>query len=430
MNGGMSFIEMLKAFRIEHGYTQYDLAEYLGYAEDTITAWECGRRTPAGEDFSHLAILLEVDEQKLVEAIHKARLEAYLRKVHRKSISQSYESENKDMKRRQAFQLFGAAGAAALLNWEKGILKLQGLALDSLEDGTRSHWQLYYTSSNAVAEDGLLDQIHMLEQLADAGAVDQKRIDLILAQNYQLAGTLARDNFRYSTAKKYFLEAYRLATRCQSADLAATAVARYGLVFLRQEQLEEALTIYQDALDLSKQTQAQVKAYLHSELAEVLARNGQKSGCYRELDRAQTFLDHARTLPVEEDFTHIRLTAQSLEDTQGECYVLLGEPHKGLDCLRSALGRLDPTMSRRRCRLLMQQAEAHLAVNDPVECVRHTVEGLQLALTLQSKGNINWATEIHTKLEQSQWCNEQVVKELGALLASLEQVHDDDPQST
>jgi transcriptional regulator with XRE-family HTH domain len=429
MNKDMSFAAILKAFRIEHGYTQYDLATYLGYAEDTITAWECGRRTPAGEDFSRLAKLLEVDEQDLAEVIHKARLEAYLRKVHRTSVSLSHEPENKDMKRRQAFQLFGIAGAAALLDWEKGLLKLQGLMLDSLEDGTRSHWELYFTSSNAVAEDGLLDLIHMLEQLADAGVGDQKRIDLMMAQNYQLAGTLARDNFRYSLAKKYFLEAYRLATCCQSPDLAATAVARYGLVFLRQERFEEALMIYQNALDLSEHTQAHAKAYIHSELAEALARNKQKSACYRELDRAQEFLDRARAIPVEEDFTHVRLTAQSLEDTRGECYVLLGEPHKGLDCLHSALQRLDPTMSRRRCRLLMQQAEAHLAVNDPVECVRCTVEGLQLALTLQSKGNINWATEIHTKLERSEWRNEQIVAELGTLLASLEQANDDDTES-
>ncbi len=425
MNTGMDFTAMLKAFRIEHGYTQRDLGEYLGYSEETITAWECGRRRPAGENFARLARLLEINEQELADAIHKARLEVYLRKTPRTSVLLLDESVNNDMNRRQAFQIFGAAGAAAL-DWERGLLKLQDLMLDSLEDSTRAHWQLYYTSSNAVAEDGLLDQIHLLEQFADAGAGDQQRIDLIMIQNYQLAGTLARDDFRYNMAKKYFLEAYRLAIRCHSSDLAATAVARYGLVFLRQERFEEALAIYQKAFELSKQTQAHVKAYIHSELAEALARNKQKSACYRELDRAQQFLDRARAIPVEENFTHIRLTAQSLEDTRGECHVLLGEPHQGLECLRSALGRLDPTMSRRRCRLLMQQAEAHLAANDPVECVGCTLEGLQLALTLQSKGNINWATELHTKLKRSPWRNEQVVDELGAALVGLEQVKDDE----
>ncbi len=314
---------------------------------------------------------------------------------------------------------------AALLNLEEtekltshASSHLQSWMLDSLENGTRSRWHLYYSSSNSITEEGLLSQIEILERLADDGSADERRIYRILAQSYQLAGSLARDDFRYSSAKKYFREAQRLAHEASSPDLEATAVARHGLVLLRQERYEDALKMYQGAAELASRAEPHVKAYVFSGLAEALARNKHRSDSYRSLDQAQKLLDRSRIISLEEDFTHIRLTAQSLEDTRGECYVLLGEPNKGLDYLRTALQQLDPTMSRRRCRLLMQQAEAHLAAGRPDQCVRYALKGLQLAQALGSTGNINWASEIHGKLLASKWKGEPVVGELAAAIVS------------
>jgi len=103
---------------------------------------------------------------------------------------------------------------------------------------------------------------------------------------------------------------------------------------------------------------------------------------------------------------------QSLKDSRGECFVLLGEPLKGLDYLRAAEGQLDEKMSRNHCRLLHQQSEAFLAANQPDQCVKLAVKGLQIARQLESKSNINWSREIYTKLQQSRWKNEPVVEGL------------------
>lgn len=314
---------------------------------------------------------------------------------------------------------------AALLNLEEAekvvssaSSHLQSLMLDSLEDGIHSRWHLYYTSSNSITEEGLLSQIEILEQLADDGSADEQRIYRILAQSYQLTGSLARDDFHYSSAKKYFREAQRLAREANSSDLEATAVARHSLVLLRQERYADALKMYQDAVELTSHVEPHVKAYVFSGLAEALARNGNASDCYRSLDQARKLLEHSRIIAFEEDLAYIRLTPQSLEDTRGECYVLLGEPNKGLDYLRTAIQQLDPTLSRRRCRLLMQLAEAHLAAGRPDQCVRYALKGLQLAQALGSIGNINWASEIHAKLLASKWKGEPVVGELAAAIVS------------
>src|ERR1019366_4449027 len=108
--------------------------------------------------------------------------------------------------------------------------------IDSIEDGVRLRWQLYYTSRNTLTNDGLRNQIMKLEFLADENSEDSERICRVLAQNYQLAGSLARDRFQYSVAKDYFRKAQKVIDIDEAPDMGATAVARHALVYLRQSQ--------------------------------------------------------------------------------------------------------------------------------------------------------------------------------------------------
>jgi transcriptional regulator with XRE-family HTH domain len=294
--------------------------------------------------------------------------------------------------------------------------------LESLEEGIRSRWQLYYTTSNTVTEDGLLEQIAILEQLADEGG-QGVRLARLLSQAYQLAGTLARERFQSQRASMYFREAEHMAEEANSSDLLATSIARHGLVLLRQgtPHLHEALALYQHAAEVARRAEPHVSAYVLSGLAETLARTGEQSACYRALDLAEHCLHRAHGSTPEEDMAFVRLSLQSLADARGECFVLLGEPMKGLDYLQRAEHQLDPTLSRNHCRLLMQQAEAYLAAGQPDACVASTLEGLHLAQALRSGGSINWAHELYGKLRASKWNHEPVVGQLGAALVSSEQ---------
>ena len=313
---------------------------------------------------------------------------------------------------------------ATLLNIEdtlirNGNMPLESWILESIENETNSKWQIYYTSNNAITEKGLQSQIEIVEQIADTiTGKDKVRVFQILAQNYQLAGSLARDNFHYSNAKKYFRESQRLANEVSAGDLEAIAIARHGLVLMRQERVEEALEMYQGAIDIATHARAYTKAYIYAGLAEVQARNMQKDSSYRSLEAAQKLFVRSSGITDEEDIAHLRFSEQSIQSTQGECFVLVGEASKGLDALQNALKNLDPTMSRRRCRMYMQQAEAYLAAGQPDYCVQLTLKGLYLAQVLKSNGNIHWASEIHGKLLQSKWKNEPIVGELGAAIVS------------
>lgn len=327
-----------------------------------------------------------------------------------------------DIHRRKALAIILGI-PVALLNLDRieqltrqRTLQVQPSLLQNLETDIQKRWQMYYSSSNQIIHVGLLEQIEVLEQLIDEGKGDAKHLSRLLSQNYQLAGILARDDFKYSRAKKYLKDALDCARNAQSPDLIATSIARHALVLLRQERIDEALQMYTEAAEMVKQAQPLVRGYINAGLAEALARNGSRDICYRTLDLAEKFLSQSQSTLLEDDLTFVRLTLQSLQDKRGECYVLSGQPWKGIEHLQRAEKSLDLTLSRNYCRLLFQQAEAFLAAGEPDTCVYYAINGLQIARTLGSIGNINWASEIHTKLLTSLWKNEPIVGKLGAAI--------------
>lgn len=338
-----------------------------------------------------------------------------------------------DMKRRDAIKTMGTTGASLVFGlasplalsqdigkeidrlMTRKLARLQNWVVDGLEDGTQLRWQLYYTSRNSLTENGLLSQIARLEQLADDGGEQHQRVCRILAQNYQLAGSVARDRFQYTKALEFFQKAENLHEDIQLPDLTVTAIARQAIVLLRKDPeryLNQSLTLYNSALDAVKHAEPYTQAYVFSHNAEALARKGDYDGCIRSLDQAEALLNRVANIPIEEDFAYVHPSLQSLADSRGECYVLLGKAEKGLEHLQAAQKRLNQKMSRNNCRLLMLQSEAYLAASQPDACVQQALKGLEVARTLESTSNIHWADEILAKLRSSAFCNEPVVDEL------------------
>lgn len=295
------------------------------------------------------------------------------------------------------------------------LARVQNWIVESLEDGTRLRWQCYYTSSNSLTEDGLLSQIARLEQLAVDGGDLYQRVCRILAQNYQLAGSLARDRFRYAKSIDYFQKAEQLDADIQLSDLTATAIVRQAVALLRKDQkryLDRSRALCILAVDKAKHAEPYTQAYVLSKYAEVLARKGNYDECIESLDQAETLLGSVTHVPIEEDFAYVRFTLQSLTDSRGECYVLLGKPEQGLEYLLADQKKLDQKMSRNSCRLLMQQSEAYLAAGKPDTCVQQALKGLEVARLLESTSNVYWASEILAKLRLSAFGKEAIVDEL------------------
>ena len=401
--------------RYRKGWSQQQIAEAVGIARSTLSQWERGVQVPQEFYVQRLCDFYQMTRAEL-------GLDGLVRYRPRKIAGKSKQDRTLSLASYST-----KAGTSTLhkpqqeLDKEidqlitRRLTRLQNWIVDGLEDGTQLRWQLYYTSRNSLTENGLLSQITRLEQLADGDGDQHQRVCRILAQNYQLAGSVARDRFQYTKALEFFQKAEKLHEDIQLPDLTATAIARQAIALLRKDperHLNRSLTLYSNALDAVKYAEPYTQAYVFSHNAEALARKGDYDGCIRLLDRAEALLNHAADIPIEEDFAYVHPSLQSLADSRGECYVLLGKPEKGLEHLQAAQKKLNQKMSRNNCRLLMLQAEAYLAASLPDACVQQTLKGLEIARTLESTSNIHWADEILTKLRSSAFRNESVVDEL------------------
>jgi transcriptional regulator with XRE-family HTH domain len=200
------------------GWSQKRLADAIDTSKEMVSRWERGEQNP-GKHY----------QEKLCELFGKSAQElGFIREPNQPS-SLSHDNSNQKSPENNNLQ-----GTDRLI--VRKLTRLQNWIVDSLEDGTRLRWQFYYTSSNSLTEDGLLSQIARLEQLADDGGDHSQRMCRILAQNYQLAGSLARDRFQYAKSIDYFQKAEQLDADIQLPDLTATAIARQAVALLRKDQ--------------------------------------------------------------------------------------------------------------------------------------------------------------------------------------------------
>jgi len=392
--------KQLRTERLRRGWSQKKVAFDIDTSKDVVSRWETGERVPS-----------LYYQEKLCRLFGKTADELGFLNV--KSTKEIAEPSTPAMETLPDTMLAAWREIDRLIT--RKLAHLQDWVVDSLEDGTRLRWQLYYTSRNSLTEDGLLSQIVRLEQLANDEGNHHQRVCRILAQNYQLAGSIARDRFQYTKSLEYFQKAVHLHEEVQLPDLMATAIARQAVALLRKDQekyLNKSLALYNHAIDRAKYAEPYTQAYVLSGYAEALARKGNYDKCIQSLDQAETLLSSIANVPFEEDFAYVRLTLQSLADSRGECYVLLGKPEKGLEYLQTAQQKLDQKMSRNNCRLLMQQSEAYLAAGKPDACVQQALKGLEIARLLESTSNIYWVSEILVKLRSSAFSKESMVDEL------------------
>src|SRR5947209_17137749 len=64
-----SFPERLRKYRKSHGWTQEELANQWDYSTATISSWERGTRTPNIQQIPHLANILTISSDELIESI-------------------------------------------------------------------------------------------------------------------------------------------------------------------------------------------------------------------------------------------------------------------------------------------------------------------------------------------------------------------------
>jgi DNA-binding XRE family transcriptional regulator/tetratricopeptide (TPR) repeat protein len=274
---------------------------------------------------------------------------------------------------------------------------LSRVVLETFTENLRMRYDLYYLSSVA-ADQGLNKHIGDLHKLLKkSSSRDRGAFLILLSQNYQLKGLIARDQLDYEEAERCLKQASLLAQEAECAELDALAMGRRAVLYIWRNELDVASRLYETAREISRRAAPALRAYLatgHAEAQGML----QDQSCLDSLTDARNLF---RRVDPEDDplllLRSTRCSERSITDGWFQCHVLLGKPEVALDYFDNLERRLDVTMARMRARLYVQYAKALYVSRDMSSCF-YATEGLRLALSAGSRYNIQQVKDLAAEL--------------------------------
>ncbi len=275
---------------------------------------------------------------------------------------------------------------------------LSHVVFETFTDNLRMRLDLYYLGSALSSDRGLNVHIDELTKLGQkSSSKDRNRLLTLLSHNYQLKGMIARDQLDYETAEHCFKQASLIAQEADCAELNALTMARQAVMYIWQNRLDEATSLYETAREISKRSSPGLRAFLATGHAEVQGMLGDRS-CLVSLTDARTLL--GRVDPEDDHLLLVhstRCSERSINDGWSQCHTLIGMPAVAIESYEKAEKVLDLSMTRMRARLYTQYAEALFASRD-MSCCFYALEGLKLARSVSSRYNIRRITELASKL--------------------------------
>lgn len=295
---------------------------------------------------------------------------------------------------------------------------LSRMVLETFAGNLRMRFAVYYTGSARRAGEGLRAHIVDLSRLLEKRTTADRRMLLVLlSQNYQLQGLIARDQVDDAAAEQCFKHASLLAQEAGCVELDALAMARRASVCLRRQQVEVAEQFCEAAEEIARRSAPVLRAYLALVSAEVQGRQ-RRGECLKSLTVAR---EQLRRVDPEDDplllLPSTWCTEQAIEDGQARCQVYLGKLADALEYYEELEQRLDPTLVRMRARMLLQYAWALYQGRD-MSCCFSALEGLKLARAVGSRSNVDQAQGLAGELA-GRFPRDERVKELLGELAGV-----------
>lgn len=213
-----------------------------------------------------------------------------------------------------------------------------------------------------------------------------------------LIGWLALDADHVDDAWAYFRHGARAAREAEDPALHAFALGESAYVMLRLDRPDDAAAVIDEAEAKLRDAPApQMRVWLQSARAEVLASTHDADGCQRALDLAHEGLDAQLDDPLDLPYVSY-LDAAHLTRWAGCCLAQLGR----LDAstlLERAMASADPSFVRAQAGLLVDLATAHAVRGDLERSCGIANEAIGLALETGSVRQLNRVRHLRPRLE-------------------------------
>ena len=330
-----------------------------------------------------------------------------------------------DMKRRDFLvKLLGIPAALMALEHEalfpekKSNLILNDDPMSFLEDIVATRWKTHLMGGPLNAASGLDSVVrevaHFERQVR--GKAWHERALAQLCMIYQLQGSVAGDIMNYERALEIYGLAFISASELHDVELMAAVRVRQGIVLMRQDKPLEAISYFNDGLDLIDGSgYPQLKGNTLTILSEAYAKAHQPLECWRTLDRAESVLEQQTT---QRERSYRTFSPALVTAHKGIDALLLRDFDRALRLIEKSIKTYDRTQLPAQARLLARKAEAYYGLRRIDECTGTAEESFLLAQSVGASNTIDRIKSLYTILQLSPWNREPSVRRLGALLAS------------
>lgn len=280
-------------------------------------------------------------------------------------------------------------------------------------------WELYYTSSAQRAGNNINYWLQTLTNAAkEAQGLQRHQLLAMLCRFYQLSGVAARDRMDLPRALRDGKKAVDLAFQLENPELISASLFRRARTYLKQEKYNAAVQDLEAALPYADRSRDPLKGYVYQATAETYSIVAGKDTQVQR--KSLTMFDQVgrivRKGDLEDDGSFVKLNIAGLYMDRANALTLYRKPNEAHDALDIVRKNLGPELTRWQARLLIADAQAYLAEDDPESCCEMAFEALKVVRATQSLSNEARVYGLYQQLQGS-YPRHPLVNRLGIQLA-------------
>jgi transcriptional regulator with XRE-family HTH domain len=375
-----TFGELVKAYRLQRGWSQGELAEKWGHSREYVSQVERGRRKlERWEQVNRLAAILDIPREKL-EAIGRGIPE---KRIEAKTPQQA----------------------------DSAILQM---LLAPGRDMVQLSYMLWIADQSPILEEKLQELTITLDQaLISYHGEFLKPAQQLLAYTHQMRGRMAFDRLDFAAASGHFSEMIDLGEELKDPDIITMGMIYQGSLLRKRGRFETSLRCFNAAKPYADASSEAVRGIYYVNHSYLHADSGQEKPFLQSIDAA---LEIAKDMKdsitgLANDF--------SLDDVlwaQAGGFAEMWKPAEALKVYEQT-DKLHPFRPLRELgAYTIDKGEAYLKLGDLDEGIKLSLRGIELATEYQSKRHIGWVDKTYNRLRVLPIGNDKRLKTLGEAL--------------
>ncbi|GLV57533.1 hypothetical protein KDH_43690 [Dictyobacter sp. S3.2.2.5] len=385
----------LKKARLDLGYSQQMLADFIGVSTPTIKRAEAGKQ-------------VRVD---IVRLICDFFADKYKREVEPQELglAQQEKQDSEDLS-----PLQNNSSVLITPTFDAGIAD----KLESAEIIINLAWETWFASRPREVARTMNKLLPGLEKIAYSfyPAIHTTHAKKLAIRAHGLLGSVCSDALQHDTALFHYMQAHRIAEEIHETDLMATYLCFIGEVLRHQNDQASALSHMENARDLAYNASKATRGHILQMLAYAYGDNKQEDAFDRAISEATDLLSFSGEGI---DASKKEFIPFEIYETRGKIYRDLGKPTEAipyLELAEQALVSANAVTPRWHALLEISRAQTFCDAGDMKKGTELARKGFILAYQCHSRHQMNRVRKLVRKLESGPARNHPGVPELKHLV--------------